>query len=121
MAMPEGLDEFLEKCVERCRGYDGKNKYRRLRFDPNDYMTVEGLKIIWLQQKGCCTYCSVPLRLDSSRMRLSVDRVANKFAHVRDNVQLACIYCNLDRGCVPDKIYRIKVSNWHSNLIESLM
>jgi len=111
---------FIDKAILRAWKADHQRTYRLINFDPVDFTDTEHVLDIYEKQQGLCTYCECHLRLDNSFMRLSIDRIQNKYAHIRGNIQLACIRCNLDRGATPDKLYRTKANNFYLDLINSL-
>jgi len=114
------MDIFIDAAIERCVRYDNTKTYRLLNFNRDDYIDRNHVRELYNSQKGLCTYCSCILRLDNSRMRLSVDRIKCHIGHIRGNCQLACIWCNLDKKDMRDDLYRERTFNWTYDLIESL-
>ena len=115
------MDEFIDDAIARCRRYDSIKTYRILNYEESEYVTRADIKVLYEKQSGQCTYCQVPLRIDNSCMRMSIDRIINKYAHVKPNCQLSCIRCNLSKGCTSDSVYRKNIENWCQNIIDSLM
>jgi len=60
-------------------------------------LTVEFIK--GLLDKVYCTYCG------TKDAKISLDRKNNKLGHLKNNVILACLNCNLTRGNMPYKAW----------------
>ena len=82
-----------------------KNKY-----NPDTFVTLPFVLDLLTKSDLCCFYCkhSVLLWYDFSRepKQWSLERIDNAFGHNCDNVEIACLSCNLKRRCMYHERYR---------------
>ena len=63
-----------------------------------DYSFVENL--IDDSQMKCC-YCECELQnREYNNTLITIERINNEIGHVKGNCKIACLKCNVDRGCV---------------------
>lgn len=69
-------------------------------FENHTYITPERLQFLRKLQQNKCVYCRTVMQTDNRRYPngLTVERVNNKVAHLKDNVLLCCFRCNCVGG-----------------------
>ena len=70
-------------------------------YDEDDFITEDFLNELWINQNGKCFYecCNIELSLEFNKdcrnpNQISVQRVNNNIAHIKENVVLSCYFCN---------------------------
>ncbi len=79
------------------------------KYNENEFVTYDDVVNVLQSAQLICYYCSKPAKLlyDDSRdmAQWSLERIDNELGHVRDNVELACLRCNLRRRVMYSKNY----------------
>tara|TARA_R110000868_G_scaffold311054_2_gene572196 strand:+ start:68 stop:781 length:714 start_codon:yes stop_codon:yes gene_type:complete len=75
-------------------------KYNRT-YNADDFMNEDYLNELWINQNGKCFYdcCKVELSLEFNKdcrnpNQISVQRLKNDIAHIKENCVLSCLFCN---------------------------
>lgn len=97
------LDNKLDMDYDYCKMvYRYKNQdYKAGRtFDHEQFITPNDIKTLYHNQKGKCLSCDAAFNLkkvERDPLNISVDRLDNKYAHVKGNCQLLCMRCNVHK------------------------
>lgn len=111
----DSLDETHQKKLltqqiqVKINGYRSQDIHKQL-FDPEAFVSFD-----WVRQKLrasdlLCFYCQKPILLlyKQSRdpLQWSLERIENSRGHNRDNVEIACLRCNVRRRCMYHERFR---------------
>ena len=69
-------------------------------FEDHEYITPERLHFLRRLQESKCVYCRTVMQTDNRKRPngLTIERVNNDVAHLKDNVLLCCYRCNCVGG-----------------------
>ena len=72
-------------------------------YDPEKFVNYDYVENL-LKNSQNCFYCKIPVQLLYQHVRepkqWTLERIDNNFGHNRDNVEIACLSCNLRRRCI---------------------
>ena len=93
------LQHKLKRMIENSKQHDKKNN---LTIDEENYINMDFLTDLWIQQNGTCFYqnCGVELDYESFDKNqrkptlLTIQRHNNNISHEQSNVCFACYDCN---------------------------
>ncbi|KAA6371600.1 MAG: hypothetical protein EZS28_032873 [Streblomastix strix] len=95
-------EEYWEQKVNSYKQQDLRAK-RSIR---NNVQESYFEKFAQLIEKGSCRFCKARF---TNENRPTLDRIKNAIGHTKDNVRLACVYCNVARANRYDRITRLKI------------
>jgi len=90
---------------------DNDKKHNRT-YEEEEYITEDYLNELWIKQNEKCFYedCECKLTLDFNKdfrnpTQISVQRLNNDIAHIKDNCVLSCLKCNFSK-MENEKLYK---------------
>ena len=84
------IDRFI-----RCSKKSDKNKNR---FDIVNFIDRDFLKLLIEESNNKCCYCNCELELIRYQSSLmTIERIDNSIGHIKSNVKIACLSCNIKR------------------------
>ena len=91
----EKVLKIIIKTFMNC-SYVSDKKYNRL--DMPNFIDSEFCKLL-IQESECkCCYCNTDLELvNHTNNLISIERINNKIGHIKSNVKIACLRCNVSR------------------------
>ena len=100
---PEKQSFLLREIHNKINGYKQQDIKKDI-YDPSAFISLdEVLQKLFLTELNCF-YCqgAVKIWYEMSRdpFQWTLERINNKFGHNRDNVEIACLQCNLKRRCM---------------------
>jgi len=108
-------EEFEGKCAmekalkKKLQSYKSQDK-RQERYHSESFITLAELKEKLVVSKLKCHYCFQQLRIMYSAVRTesqwTLDRVDNDLEHTASNTVIACLKCNIQRGCLCKKKFK---------------
>lgn len=95
------LDFYKSLITKKCAGYKQQDVANTI-YDPNWFITTDEVLDLLVASKLLCYYCrkacyihyTEPLCPD----QWTLERISNDHGHNRNNVVIACLKCNLNRG-----------------------
>jgi NACalpha-BTF3-like transcription factor len=93
--------QLKEAQIERkLVSYKAQDKKHEGRYDEQAFVTPEDVRLL-MDQSTACHYCKQPTQLFYEYVRekrqWTLDRINNDLGHVKGNVTIACLECNLQR------------------------
>lgn len=91
--------QYFRFKIDNYKQQDAKAKRE---YKPTEYITAENIDELLTKQNNKCMYCSCHFDIETDInsnviSNITVDRIKNKFAHIKSNSVLACITCNISR------------------------
>ena len=100
------LRDQIQQKINSYKYQDLKKK----KYNAELFVTISFVLDLLMKSNLCCFYCKLPVLLwyDFSRepKQWSLERIDNAFGHNCDNVEIACLSCNLKRRCMYFERYR---------------
>ena len=85
----------------KVNNYKLQDKKAGRTFNNDDYVTVDWIRETKIEQKNECAICKFALELclnnGSVTSNVTVDRIDNRFGHIKNNCKLTCLFCNCSR------------------------
>jgi len=90
------------KFINMIKGSKQSDKKSNRTYDEDEYITEDFLNELWVKQNEKCFYecCECKLTLEFNTnfrnpTQISVQRLNNDIAHIKDNCVLSCLKCNV--------------------------
>jgi hypothetical protein len=84
---------------------------KKNRYNAPEFVSREDVRTLILEANGLCYYCLHPVQFVYEHVReptqWTLDRIDNSIGHVRGNLVLACLTCNLRRRCIHSSRYSL--------------
>ncbi len=89
------MENYIKILIRNMRGYDKKDGY-----DINKLASIDELIQIYNNQNKKCYWCNriVSSINDELLKKISIDRINNNIGHEKNNIVIACIFCNLAKN-----------------------
>jgi len=118
-ANPTLTQDQMQVMVQSSRGSD--KKYDR-EYEEADFITVEAIEQLLVNQQDQCCYCQDPFDHAAPTRHHpnapTVERINEELAHTIDNCVLACFYCNCARQRKPYEVMLDKAADMKSGAIK---
>lgn len=103
----ENTEILRSEIKKKLSGYKNQDMLKK-KFNKDKFINVEEVVKKLLECKNVCLYCKENAKMFYRYVRdiqqWSLDRIDNNYGHNRDNVEIACLKCNLRRKTIaPDK------------------
>lgn len=106
--IPKQIRFLREQIQQKMNGYRYQD-LKKQKYNPELFVTLPFVLDLLLNSKLSCFYCKKPVLLwyEYARepMQWSLERINNDFGHNHDNVEIACLSCNLKRRCMYHERY----------------
>jgi hypothetical protein len=106
--IPKQIRFLREQIQQKMNGYRYQD-LKKQKYNVELFVTLPFVLDLLLRSKLSCFYCKNPVLLwyEYSRepMQWSLERINNDFGHNQDNVEIACLSCNLKRRCMYHERY----------------
>jgi hypothetical protein len=97
---PQVCQEFRRQVCAKISGYKSQDMKKNL-YDESKFVKFEDVLRLMANKKMMCFYCQKQALLFYEHVRdnyqWTLDRIDNKMGHNTDNVEIACLNCNLRR------------------------
>lgn len=82
----------------KIKNYKQRDIHYNRQFNDDDYVSIEYVNEMLTKCNNRCSLCSIELKLTNFEKRdnqqFSIDRLDNKIAHIKSNIQITCLGCN---------------------------
>lgn len=107
--IPKQIRFLREQIQQKVNGYKYQD-LKKQKYNPELFISLSFILDLLLHSNLSCFYCKCPVLLwyEYSRepMQWSVERIDNEFGHNTNNVEIACLSCNLKRRCMYHERYQ---------------
>jgi hypothetical protein len=103
--LPTSQQIVKEKCMsqeisKKIYGYKSQDLAKKI-FDESKFITYEKCIQLLIDSNLTCFYCKNPVQVLYESVReptqWSIERIDNTFGHNHDNIEIACLKCNVSR------------------------
>lgn len=91
---------MIQQIQSKLNGYKSQDVSKEL-YDASKFITLQSTISLLLDSKLKCFYCKEPIKILYQHVRepkqWTLERIDNKFGHINNNLEIACLSCNLRR------------------------
>lgn len=102
------METIFKQIRGKMSGYRSQDVEKTL-LDPSGLVTLDDILELFKTSDMLCFYCKEPVLVLYEFVRdpkqWTLDRMNNRLGHNRDNVEIACLRCNLRRRCMHQDRY----------------
>ena len=95
--------------TEKIRGYRSQDIAKDL-LDPTQFIDYDFVVSKLIECELTCFYCKEPMVVFYTHSRepkqWSIERIDNTYGHNKNNVEMACLTCNIRRRCMYHERFR---------------